>query len=117
MTAIVTSVTALLFVGAGASKLTGQASSLEMRDHLAIAPMQWTGIGAVEVVGAAGAAAGLAFTPLGIAATGGLALLSAGAIAAHVRNGDTPAAAAPAAVALVLSVGSLVLQALDISAA
>ncbi len=56
--AVVTVLTALLFLAAAAMKLTGQARSLATRDRLGVAPAQWRAIGLLEVAGAAGALAG-----------------------------------------------------------
>jgi uncharacterized membrane protein YphA (DoxX/SURF4 family) len=102
--------TALLFAGAGAGKLAGAGPSLEMRDHLDIDAARWRGIGGLEVAAVTGVLLGLAVRPLGIAAAAGLALLSTGALAAHVGAGDPPAKAAPALVALALSVTTLALR-------
>jgi len=47
---------------------------------------------------------------LGVAATAGLVLVALWAIATHVRAGDPPAAAVPAAFALLMAAGALGLQ-------
>src|SRR5947208_1221201 len=109
-TAIVTGLLAAFFLLAASMKLTGAPQSLEIRDHLGVAPGQWRLIGVLELSGAVGAAVGLAFTPLGVAATAGLVLTSLGAIATHVRAGDPPQEALPAGVALLLAAGALALQ-------
>jgi hypothetical protein len=111
VTVVVTGLLAALFLPTGAMKLAGVAQSLQMRDELGLPARSWAMIGALEVAGAAGALLGLAVRELGIAATGGLVLLSVGAIATHVRHGDPPAKALPAAVALLLAAGALALQA------
>jgi uncharacterized membrane protein YphA (DoxX/SURF4 family) len=109
-TAIATSLLAVLFLSAGAPKLAGAAQSLEMRDHLGVPARFWRLIGVLEIAGAAGALLGLAVRALGVAATGGLVLLSLGAIATHIRAGDAPAKAAPAGLALALAAAALALQ-------
>lgn len=109
-TVVVTVLTALLFLGAAAMKLTGQAHSLQERDHFGIAAAQWRLIGVLELAGAVGALVGLAWRPIGIAATAGLTLTSIGALLSHARAGDPPAKASAALLALVLSAGALVLQ-------
>src|SRR5271165_6116496 len=109
-TVVITVLTALLFFAAAAMKLTGQEHSLATRDHLGIDPARWRLIGLLEIAGATGALVGLAFRPLGIAATAGLVLTSLGAIAAHVRMGNLRSEGAAAVLALVLSVAALVLQ-------
>jgi uncharacterized membrane protein YphA (DoxX/SURF4 family) len=110
-TVVVTGLLAALFLSTGAMKLAGVAQSLEMRDQLGLPARTWVLIGALEVAGAGGALLGLAVRELGVAATGGLVLLSVGAIATHVRAGDPPAKAVPAAFALLLAAGALALQA------
>jgi hypothetical protein len=112
-TVLVSVILALLFLATAAGKLTGQAASVGMRDHLAIRALRWQQIGLLEVAGAVGVLIGLALRPLGIAATAGLALLSLGAIATHVRAGDEPAAALPAVAALAMAAAALVLQSTD----
>jgi DoxX-like family len=114
LVAITTLVTGLLGVGflaTGATKLAGIPQSLEIRDHLGVPAASWRSIGALEVAGAGGALLGLAVSPLGLAATGGLALVAAGAIATHLRAGDRPREAAPAGLALLLAGAALALQA------
>jgi hypothetical protein len=74
-----------------------------MRDQLHVGAQLWRLVGALEVAGALGLAAGLVMPVLGIAAAAGLALLMAGAIAAHARAQDLRNAA-PAALLLVLAV-------------
>lgn len=55
-------------------------------------------VGTLEVAGAAGLPAGLAWVPLGAAAATGLAPLTAAAAVVHLRHRDPPARALPAAV-------------------
>jgi hypothetical protein len=111
VTAVVTGLLTAGFLVVGATKLKGVPQSLEIRDHLGVPAGAWRAIGALEVAGAVGAAVGLAIRPLGLAATGGLVLLGLGAIATHVRAGDAPSKAAPAAIAMVLAGAVLALQA------
>ncbi|MCW2796980.1 DoxX family protein [Nocardioides sp.] len=103
LTVLVTAALALLFIAAGAGKIAGARGSVSMRDHLGVPARWWLAIGLLEIAGAAGAVAGLAWTPLGVAAAAGLALLSVGAAVSHVRVRDTATTAAPALVALVLA--------------
>jgi hypothetical protein len=113
LTAAVSIALALLFAATAAGKLTGHAMSLAMRDHLEVPAVRWEQIGVLELAGVAGVLIGLALRPLGIAAAAGLALLSLGAIATHVRAGDNAVAAAPAALALALAVATVALQAAE----
>lgn len=108
---VVAGLLAALFLSTAAMKLAGVAPSLAMRDHFGIAAPTWRAIGVLELAGASGALLGLAVRELGIAACAGLVLTSLGAIASHVRAGDPPAVAAPAGLALALSVAAVSLQA------
>jgi DoxX-like family len=111
ITAVVTAFLAAMFMATGAAKLAGLPRLVATRDRLGVTARSWLSIGALEIAGAAGALLGLAVRPLGLAATGGLVLVAAGAIAAHVRAGDEPLEAAPAGVALTLASAALALQA------
>ena len=111
MTVAVSILLGLAFLGAGATKLAGVDQSDEMRDHLGIGAAQWRTIGFLEVAGGVGVLVGLAVSALGAAAAAGLLLTSLGAIATHVKAGDPPKAAAPAAVLGLLAAATFVLQA------
>jgi len=68
-------------------------------------------LAALELAGAAGLIIGLFWAPLGIAAAIGVILYFIGAVAGHLRVGDTAIPAiAPAAVMLVTAVIALVLR-------
>jgi len=67
-TVVVTICLAAMFLFAGSIKLLGVQQSLAIRDHLGISPTQWRGIGLLELAGVAGALAGLAWRPIGLAA-------------------------------------------------
>jgi hypothetical protein len=111
-TVIVTLLLAALFTFSASLKLLGVPKSLEIRDHLGVKPLQWRLIGALELAGVAGVLVGLLWAPLGIAAATGLALLSVGAIAFHLRASDGAADPAPAAIGLVLALAAAVLPTL-----
>jgi hypothetical protein len=111
MTTAITLLLAGLFGATAAGKLTGHSTSTEMRDHLAVPADRWKQIGMLEVTGASGAVLGLAVPQIGVAAAAGLGVLSAGAIATHLRAGDKPTAAAPALLAFALSIATAALQA------
>jgi uncharacterized membrane protein YphA (DoxX/SURF4 family) len=110
LTAVMTLLTALVFLAAGWVKFAGEENAMEMRDSLGFSPAAYRAIGACEVAGAVGALAGLAFRPLGIAALSGLVLVSIAAIASHVRLGRPASESRAAVIALVLSTSALVLQ-------
>ena len=108
-TVIVTSCLAALFAFASAIKLLGVAQSLAIRDHLGISPSLWRVIGVLEFAGVVGVLTGLWWSPIGIAAADGLALLSVGAVVSHVRKSDSIAETAPSIVGLLLAVTTAVL--------
>jgi len=111
-TVIVTLLLAALFTFSSSIKLLGVSRSLAIRDHLGVKPMQWRLIGALELAGVAGVLVGLLWSPLGIAAAIGLALLSVGAIAFHVRASDGAVDTAPAVIGVALAVTAAVLHTL-----
>jgi hypothetical protein len=109
-TVVTTSLLAALFVFAGSIKVLGVRQSLAIRDHLGISATLWRVIGLLELAGVVGVLAGLACTPLGIAAAVGLALLSVGAVASHVRATDGAGQSVPAVIGLILAVATAVLH-------
>jgi hypothetical protein len=109
-TVIVTILLMALFGFASAIKLLGVRQSLEIRDHLGISATNWRGIGLLELAGVIGVLAGLWWSPLGIAAAAGLALLSVGAIVSHVRASDRADQLIPAAIGLALALAAVVLH-------
>jgi hypothetical protein len=109
-TVIVTALLAALFTFSASIKLLGVSRSLAIRDHLGVKPLHWRLIGACELAGVAGVLVGLMWSPIGIAAAIGLALLSVGAIAFHVRASDGAADTAPAVLGLALAVAAAVLH-------
>ena len=110
LTAVVTALTAALFLGAAWVKFTHDEHAMETRDQLEIRPEMYTLIGVAEVAGAVGALVGLAVRPLGIAALAGLVLVAVGACGAQLMLGKPLAAARPAILALALAIGALTLQ-------
>ena len=111
-TVVVTILVAALFTFSASIKLLGVAKSLEIRDHLGVKPLQWRLIGVCELAGVAGVLVGLVWAPIGIAAAIGLALLTIGAIAYHVRKSDTIADLAPAVIGVALALTTAVLHTL-----
>jgi hypothetical protein len=107
---VVTLLTAVLFLAAGSVKLAGAKQSLLVRDHLGVSAPLWRTIGALELAGVGGIVIGLAIHVLGGLAAAGLAALSVGAVASHIRMRDAVVHTAPAVAALMLSVALLVLQ-------
>jgi hypothetical protein len=111
-TLVVTILLAALFTFAASIKLLGVPQSLAIRDHLGVKPLQWRLIGACELAGVAGVLVGLLWAPIGIAAAIGLALLSIGAIAFHLRASDGAKDTAAAVIGLALAITSAVLHTL-----
>jgi hypothetical protein len=111
-TVVATVLLAALFTFAGSIKLIGVAQSLVIRDHLGVKPLQWRLIGACELAGVAGVLVGLMWPPIGIAAAIGLALLSVGAVAFHVRASDSAKDTAPAVIGIALAIVVAVLHTL-----
>ena len=107
---VVTIVLAVLFTFSSSIKLLGARQSLEIRDHLGVTPALFRVIGLLELAGVVGVLVGLAWAPIGIAAAIGLALLSVGAVAFHVRASDGLAKTAPAVIAIFLAVATAILQ-------
>jgi hypothetical protein len=111
-TVIVTLLLAALFTFAASIKLLGVPQSLAIRDHLGVSPLRWRLIGTLELAGVAGVLIGLAWPPLGIAAAIGLALLSIGALAFHIKASDRIVDMAPAVIGIALAVAAAVLHTL-----
>lgn len=109
---IVTAVVlALLFLPLGVAKLAAVPAMRRAAAHLDMSTGRYRVIGALEVTGAAGLLAGLASFPLGTAAATGLAALMTGAAVAHLRHGDPPVRALPAAVLALTAVAYAALSA------
>ena len=111
-TVVVTLLLAVLFTFSSSIKLLGVPKSLAIRDHLGVSPIQWRIIGALELAGVAGVLAGLLWPPIGIAAAIGLALLSIGAVAFHLRASDRVADTVPAVIGVALAAATAVLHTL-----
>jgi hypothetical protein len=109
-TVILTLLLAALFTFSSSIKLLGVPKSLAIRDHLGVSPIQWRAIGVLELAGVAGVLIGLLWAPIGIAAAIGLALLSIGAVAFHLRAADRIADTAPAVIGIALAAATAVLH-------
>ncbi|MFF4257074.1 DoxX family protein [Streptomyces sp. NPDC001663] len=97
-------VPALVFVPLGVAKIAAVPVMRRTAAHLGMSPGLYRVVGTLEVVGAAGLLAGLAWLPLGAAAAAGLTVLMAAAAVVHLRHGDPPARAVPAAVLALVAV-------------
>ena len=95
---------ALVFLPLGLAKIAAVPFMRQAAAHLDMSPGLYRVIGALEVAAAAGLLLGLAAAPLGVAAAAGLAVLMAAAAVVHLRHGDPPVRALPAAVLALLTV-------------
>lgn len=89
-------VLAVVFAALGAAKIAKTSSMRARAEHVGFSAESYQLIGAAEVFGAAGVAAGLVYAPVGYAAGAGLLVLLAGAVGAHLRSGDRAADLGPA---------------------
>lgn len=90
-TAILSILLAVMFIGAGATKVAGTETHRAGAARAGFPYPAWRGIGGLEIAAAAGLLLGLAVAPLGVAAAVGLVLLMIGAAIVHARVHD-PAA-------------------------
>jgi hypothetical protein len=104
----------LAFGVLGSAKLAAVPAMQARARHVGFSIAAYRRIGALEVLGAAGFVAGMAYAPIAVAAGAGLVLLLAGAVVTHLRNGDGLREVAPAVVLgllastfVVLTVGSM----------
>ena len=89
------------------AKLLSHPKMLASASHFGIPWARYRLIGVAELAAAAGVLAGLAWAPLGVAAASGMALLLLGALTVHRRAGDRLQEAAPALLALAISLAYL----------
>ncbi|MCL7425413.1 DoxX family protein [Streptomyces sp. YS415] len=82
----------------GLAKITARPVMRRAAAHLGMSPGVYRMVGALELAAAVGLLLGPVSAPLGLAAATGLTLLMAAAAAIHLRHGDPPARALPAAV-------------------
>ncbi|WP_053850006.1 DoxX family protein [Streptomyces sp. NRRL B-24085] len=89
---------ALVFLPLGLAKIVAVPFMRQAAAHLDMSTGLYRVIGTLEVAAAAGLLLGLAAAPLGVAAAAGLAVLMGAAAVVHLRHGDPPVQALPAAV-------------------
>lgn len=107
---VLTALVGLVVAATGAAKVAAVPDMRSRADHLGFSVNGFRAVGALELAGVAGLAAGLAWAPIGIAAALGLVAMMVGAVTCHVRSGDRPVDAAPAIVVGAAVVAVLVLQ-------
>lgn len=112
-TVVVGCVLAATYLAAGLLKAIAAKQTVAQAAELKIAPRSYRLIGVVELFGGAGVVIGLWVPWLGIAAGVGLGLTMIGAIAAHLRVGQSPKQAVPALVCAGLAVSYVVLRVLS----
>jgi hypothetical protein len=103
MTTMLAIVLSLVFLPLGLAKIAAVPFMRRAAAHLGMSTAHYRVVGALEVAGVAGLLLGLTWTPLGVAAATGLALLMAAAAVVHLRHGDPPVRAVPAAVMALIS--------------
>ncbi|MFF0011273.1 DoxX family protein [Streptomyces sp. NPDC005374] len=91
-------VLALILLPLGVAKIAALPVMRQAAAHFDMSPGFYRIVGVLEVAGVAGLLLGLTVTTLGVVAATGLALLMAGAAVVHLRHGDPPVRALPAAV-------------------
>lgn len=97
----------LTFLVTGGVKILSVPQSLEIRDHLGIAPGLWRIVGTLETLGAVGVLVGLGVELIGTLALIGLTLLMLGAIASRIRVRDSVVTIGLDAVVLALVAATL----------
>ena len=80
----------------GGAKVLRLEPMQERAVHVGFTVRDYTRIGVLELLAAAGLGVGLAVPVIGVLAASGLLLLLGGALAAHARAGDRPVEMAPA---------------------
>ncbi|WP_203337544.1 DoxX family protein [Nocardioides limicola] len=105
---------ALLLLGAGISKVSGQPAMRESADHFSIAWSRYRLIGFAEVAAAIGIVVGIWVNGLGLAAGIAVVALMLGAVGFHVRFRDGVKATVPALIALAVAGGFVTVQAVAI---
>ncbi|MFJ9906071.1 DoxX family protein [Streptomyces sp. NPDC101152] len=103
MTTVLAIVLSLVFLPLGLAKIAGVPVMRQAAAHLGMSTGLYRVVGALEVAGVAGLLLGLTWMPLGLTAATGLALLMAAAAVVHLRHGDPPPRAVPAAVMALIS--------------
>lgn len=94
----------------GGSKVLRLAPMRERAEHVGFTATDYSRIGALELLAAAGIGVGIAVPAIGVLAASGLLLLLGGALVSHLRAGDGPAQMAPALVVAALTSAYIVVQ-------
>lgn len=100
----------VIFLLAGTPKVLALPFAVKQAEHLGISLGNYRLIGLAEYAGAVGLVIGLWWSPLGVLAAAGLAVLMFGAAIAHLRVKDPVPTAVPAVVLGVAAIGVIVFQ-------
>lgn len=98
---------AIVCLAPGVAKLRRHPKMLASASHFGIPWTRYRLIGSAELAAAAGVLVGLSWRGMGLIAAAAMALLLVGALATHRRAGDGLKDAAPAVVALAISLAYL----------
>jgi DoxX-like protein len=99
---VVAAPVAVVFATLGAAKILALAPLRVRAAHLGFSVTAFRAVGTLELTGAVGVLVGVAAPVIGGLAGAGLLLLLAGALLAHLRNGDSPRHLVPAVMAALL---------------
>ncbi|MCP2342791.1 DoxX family protein [Actinomadura rupiterrae] len=91
----------LLLAGSGRAKLVRDPKITTGLSAVGVPESWFPRLAVLEILGAVGLLAGIAYRPLGIAAGVGVALYFLGAVVTHLRARDTKGAPVPAVILLV----------------
>jgi hypothetical protein len=109
-TTILAALLVVAFAMLGSAKLAALPAMRARAEHVGFSVQAYRRIGALEILGVAGVLVGAVVPAIGAAAGVGLALLLAGAILTHLRNGDGPKEIAPALVLGAVAVSYVILR-------
>ena len=92
----------------GGAKVLRLAPMRERAAHVGFTTPDYARIGVLELLAAIGLGIGLVAPVVGVLAASGLLLLLGGALASHLRSGDSPSELIPAGIVTLLTVAYLV---------
>ncbi|EWT01940.1 invasion protein [Intrasporangium oryzae NRRL B-24470] len=108
-TSILAALLVVVFAVVGTAKLAAVPAMRAKAEHVGFSVAAYRRIGLLEVLGVVGLLAGSFVPVIGAVAGAGLLMLLAGAVVAHVRNGDGIREMAPAVVLGVLTLSYILL--------
>jgi hypothetical protein len=108
-TTILAGLLIVAFAATGSAKLAAIPDMRAKAEHVGFTVVAYRLIGFLEVLGVLGLIVGAFVPAIGALAAAGLLILLAGAIVAHLRNGDGVRELAPAVVLALVTLGYLLL--------